>query len=408
MAFLKLPLETVHESLQYLSLQDLVACRLTCSVLNNLIQNSTQITYNIELELAGVEENALSPAFSNISTAEKLQLLHERERNWLNLMPATDRVPRCVVRSPGADGVAFYVVEDGAMLILNLNRDGLSTRIQYMPAPPPAGQQWTTLFSGKPVLGFTTNGQDLLVVSTCTPLANGEEAQIELHLIQLVHTDVAGGIVAIVYWREDEKIAELHCYDWRSGCALIKPYVCPMDSVIAGFLEDRVLVLASPYSHELIAVRIPFPPGVPPRALNDSMLVIFQLPLLDHRWYVPRDTLQAIGEAGMRAGPRPPGAVPGIADNPPFLVRDRNSLFGITYAVASFANAEDDDDDDRYERLQLVIRRDRLLKLFNLHEPQGGVVCLWRFWGPRAARYLPPAVMTPESSRGGLAGQRRL
>ncbi|KAF7311194.1 hypothetical protein MKEN_01020900 [Mycena kentingensis (nom. inval.)] len=428
MKLLDLPVESIHEALLYLPLKGIHACLLTCGVLYELINNSTEIAYNIELELAGVDENPCSPALSGLSVSDKLELLRERERRWLSLAPAEHRVPRCVVPIPGPTGAELYDLLDGGMLVTDWNPDLPPSPIQYLPIPPaPGPDNWKTLFSGKSVIEFATDGHDLLVVYTSTPIA-GMRLQIEAHFlhfpagrphpdaavptIQLFtavhHFDISHEVVdsTVVLLCGHDEFSELQIYDWVSGCPIIEPVRFPLDTELAGLLDQHTIVLVVPHSMELRVVPLPqdsTPCAVP---LDESAFVSFSLPRLRSGWAADPSSFKSVGESGFRSRRSPPSrprdpATP--AGNPPFLIRDATALMVIAYDVA--VNDRDYLADYYSEvevQLLLVIRRNSLLEAFIEARTDHRHSVPWHLWGLRSARYLEGL----DIGIRGVAGQR--
>ncbi|EIW52630.1 uncharacterized protein TRAVEDRAFT_174703 [Trametes versicolor FP-101664 SS1] len=77
-SLLRLPEELRIEVLKHLDVKSLIRCRLVCAALRDLVKESLQLQYNIELAADGLVDGT----GSSLSVAERYKLLLERRRRW--------------------------------------------------------------------------------------------------------------------------------------------------------------------------------------------------------------------------------------------------------------------------------------------------------------------------------------
>lgn len=107
--FLDLPPELVERILSHLSAITIFSCILTCKTLQNVVGSSPQLQLILETHIAGVNDNA----YSDLSVAERLQRLREREKNWNNFTFAREKIPT----ERNCNASTFYVTEAGHLFV---------------------------------------------------------------------------------------------------------------------------------------------------------------------------------------------------------------------------------------------------------------------------------------------------
>ena len=76
--FLDLPLEILVETICYLNVVDIFACRRLCRTLYNLISGSLKLQYVTKIKIAGMLDNP----YCKLSIPERLSALERREESW--------------------------------------------------------------------------------------------------------------------------------------------------------------------------------------------------------------------------------------------------------------------------------------------------------------------------------------
>ncbi|KAF8519135.1 hypothetical protein BU17DRAFT_90336 [Hysterangium stoloniferum] len=82
MYIFQLPKEVIVHILEYLNFRTLINCSETCHSLHAIVQNTSCLRYNNELEIAGLIDTGSG---SSLSIAERLEQLETIERNWATL-----------------------------------------------------------------------------------------------------------------------------------------------------------------------------------------------------------------------------------------------------------------------------------------------------------------------------------
>ncbi|KAJ7053467.1 hypothetical protein C8F01DRAFT_1375067 [Mycena amicta] len=411
---LDLPEEVLQACFLHLPLQDLRSCiRAGNRQLSSVIGHSIEISYQMQLEMAGVHEDPDTPSTVPIVNRGAQILL--RERCWLGIDP----ISSCPLEI-AADSVAwmFDLTADGIVvpdmpefIVAGVHLDApLPTRLKYArTAVTP--QEWRVIFSGKTFIDFVVADEenDLLVVVTYGPSStqpaqvsldlellqfstgepHPEAAASSIHICDLPPADevpestssVVGSTVAL--WLEEDNAVMLHLFDWKVGRAIIHPFAC--GSLAGVFLTPDILIVPNETENRLDVFRIPLL-GPEPVTLSSATtdFIAFQLPPL-------KPGLSIIPGSFMTSyQPMPPDdnairaqsspimipeelAGDGIEREPSILgpvVRFRpvhdESLIVITYETGpdESDNDDEDDDDDDDQSHAFVLRRAPLLYWF--------------------------------------------
>lgn len=115
--FLNFSTEVLVEILSHLPLRDVVACKLTCRKLNDVIVHSSLIQYIIQTHLAGVHDSLIPGA----TIVDRLSALKTLEATWreLDVRQRTAQITRGITAWPWLN----YTVHDDYLLAVRGNSD---------------------------------------------------------------------------------------------------------------------------------------------------------------------------------------------------------------------------------------------------------------------------------------------
>jgi hypothetical protein len=167
--FFTLSAEILVEILAHLQLQDIIACKLTCSMLRDVIAHSSLLQYNIQGFLAGVHD----PMIPGASIADRSKALRCLENAWqdLDVRKWTARITR---------GTAWpwlnYATHDDYLLAIRGDSDNPAqapgySYIDLRQSPLFTDLRWrrvdVTWHGQHCVFAFAADENDLAVVVTC-------------------------------------------------------------------------------------------------------------------------------------------------------------------------------------------------------------------------------------------------
>ena len=205
--FLALSAEILVEILANLQLRDIVACKLTCRTLRDVIAHSSLIQYIVQAFLAGIHDNLIPGP----STAERSKALRCLENAWhdFDVRKRTAHITR---------GTAWpwlnYVIHDDHLLAVRGDNDNPAqppgySYIDLRLSPPLTDLLWKRVdvawHSQRCVFAFAAEESDLSVVVTCVRFsffwscpeadsvgscAHGEAiSRVEVHCLSFVSGD---------------------------------------------------------------------------------------------------------------------------------------------------------------------------------------------------------------------------
>lgn len=173
--FLTFSAEVLIEILAHLPLRDIVACKLTCRKLCDVIARSSLLQYIIQSFLAGVYD----PLLSGAPIVERLNALKGLEATWRDL---DVRQRTTLITRGNAWPWLNYTVQDDYLLALRSDSDSLSQPpgYSYIDLRQPAALTdpvWRKVDVPWPgqhyIFSFAANENDLAVVVTCVRLLVG-------------------------------------------------------------------------------------------------------------------------------------------------------------------------------------------------------------------------------------------
>ncbi|KAF7296998.1 F-box domain-containing protein [Mycena indigotica] len=462
LALLDLPIELLQECILYLSLVDLIACRNTGNrVLRKLLAGSVAIQYKMHQERAGVNENPNSREIRGLTTSERLVSLLARERNWFDITPLNGRGYR--LKMPDPEGAWLYkLLPDGILIVdgqVPNSLPGHCTSVKYTPLalsgglarsqsePTPIAvetnlEPWTTLFSGKQIVGLATYpGEELVAVATSTPPSTHSSLfSLDIHLIEmpmgrphsnatesilnlacssihylesLAQIEIVGSTLAVALefeivpgpqtdLRHLSLKQELHIMNWKSGRSLIKPFDC--GSIAPVFLRPDVVMIPHAGLNQLQVFRLDLDCDEPASLDRyNTNFVSFALPSLASGVSIVRDSFKSYSAPPPQQEPRP---VSGVQE--PFSSRADTCLVNCHYQTFQTRTDFYDDDEDNvhwHEFTEVtdhcfVVRRASLLDIFSSSVVRArDLVVAWERWGPGCLRFL-------DFAAGQGAGQR--
>ncbi|KAF7304105.1 hypothetical protein MIND_00642000 [Mycena indigotica] len=442
MHLLDLPTEILQSCLLYLSPKDLVACIATGNQrLKKIIVFSIQITYQTQLDLAGLEEECEAP--ESTSTAQRIKQLAIRERGWMGLMPT--KFTPILLNATQAGSVKIYeLIADGVVI-----GDSLSANVNPPPAPQSTSTvtrlkylsttmgsedpaEWRVLFTGKPLIDFVVadDENDLLVVITYIPHPNNpSQIAVGVELLQFstgqrhpgaavpsiticdVHEDcpvesrtqVVGGMIALWLYTDETSCAFMRLFDWHTGQQLIQPFVC--GSIAGVFLTSSIVAIPNTDRNTLDVISLPELPSIQDSAapcILPSNIVSFHLPPLKTGLGIIGGTFNATFQP-FPCSPSPPTyrsikRIKGKVEDylgPPVQFHSLHEESLILFSYATGSDVLDDDEDDPLERLHgFVVRRTALLAILEINQPW-----LNSMHDTHGRRELAPALWLPYCTR---------
>lgn len=153
---LGLPSELIVRILSNLFMPDLAICRRTNHFLRNLIEDSVELQYLIELEVSGMEDNP----YSTMAVSKRLGYLKAMTERWTTLSFSRKI---CVTTEPFLDLFDF-----SSGVFLHLANESKTIRYVQVPPSPAHAPIWRNINIGRRIIGWAPPipQYDLLALST--------------------------------------------------------------------------------------------------------------------------------------------------------------------------------------------------------------------------------------------------
>ncbi|KAH9992595.1 hypothetical protein BJV77DRAFT_422419 [Russula vinacea] len=185
--FLNFSTEVLVEILSHLPLRDVVACKLTCKKLNDVIAHSSFIQYIIQTHLAGVHD----PLIPGATIVERLSALKTLEATWcdLDVRQRTAQITRGITAWPWLN----YTVHDDYLLAVRGNSDNPNQPPGYSyidlrqetAFTDPLWRKVDVPWDGQHCMfAFAANENGLAVVVTCA--RHEDISSVEVHCLSFV------------------------------------------------------------------------------------------------------------------------------------------------------------------------------------------------------------------------------
>nr|GAT47936.1 predicted protein [Mycena chlorophos] len=401
----------------------------------SLIRGSVALTYHIQLEMSGMEEDLDPTPFPIL---DRLTSLLERERHWLTLHPIG-----CNVFKLPSHSVHFYSILSNAILVCDSGDDQgarlpTTVRCLWPVGPGHPMDNWRVVHQGDPVVDVTAAPEEnLLAIATLSrqpgvqltqlnlefrhlsdglPHANAAQPIIQVHTLPghsgpghlapgagrpEVYIEILGSTALIVYnffdsdndveWRH-----KLHIYDWRTGILRNIPLGCD-SSIAVTFLREDLLLLPDIEANQLRILAIPTSPAAgtssfPTLSLQDGALALSLPPLKPTAGIREEDF-------ALRSEPL------GIARTSQFVSRADAGIVLFSYSTAQLLV----DPRDAMREHILVISRSALLAAYDATLPSDrSAVLPWAAWGPACARFFTPSTLPGVTGNSMAASGSRL
>ncbi|KDR68971.1 hypothetical protein GALMADRAFT_145992 [Galerina marginata CBS 339.88] len=397
-----LPAELLFSVASYLHFTDIYSLQRTCRSISQVIRSSSQLSYQIELEIAGMKDNP----HCALPVTTRLDMLRARERAWASFeysFLSSLEVPH---KSSGlcdlTSGVYFMGKEDD---------DSVTRSVQALRLPHQVNSEteWDIIQFNANIIHCEASLENDILASVCLAPINDIPDMSRLCVIlrrysthnlydgiaspiillseeptgrehPAVTIEISGeNLAVIVLFMDDDSDGLLYVFNWKTGSRTQK--LEPIRTVNTGlvFLREDILLHPHTNSNSLNIYHIPL-------SSSDPVCLIqkLQLPFLK-----PGFGISSI-ECYSDPSPTTNGSL--SKNIPPRRPFGNTSEDAIVVFLLQISREDDDDDRDDDEphasHLVLIVHRRALLELLPSDFASSNSVVPWKAWGPPVTRWL--------------------